>query len=607
MKARPAHIILAFWLLAIVVGEARADWPPLGLPVARFVGPQIRPQVESDGQNGAFVVWFQSVYPFVQDITRAGEPAAGWPDIGVVPPPRYDPRVHWRITPVGHVADGEGGVYLLSAQSEPCLAQCGGGRAGPLAVHRLVAGGASASGWPDEGLLVFDDQSDDFAYLRSKLVKADDHGVIILDAEWETRFGIPVAKRVRLQAIAPDGSRRWGPRGVQIATGLELEELPALLADDQGGAFVFWGERDSTTNTFSIRSQHVSHQGRLLWGASGRVISNSNFGSLNGPFAAGDGDHGAMVAWASGSAVATDLHVAHVVREGELPWMREQLLRRGAGGASDLQLAPTKDGGAIASWLELGGARERGVYAQRISKQGRVAWALDGVLVSTSVGNQPAPRIASDGHGGAYIAWQGPRPTGKLFATRLDERGVSAPGWPAGGAVISPWQDAEGNSTSSAEGPYLTATGRDEAIVAWDASQPLLTQPSGATVEQAFVMLLRPNGPAASTSPSGGDPRLAEDAGDTSRQGPAELAVEAMHANPVTGAWIRFALPDWRPATLEQFDLEGRRLWSRDIGALGPGTHEARLRDGAWSPPGLYLIRLRQGTHVATTKVVVGR
>jgi hypothetical protein len=70
---------------------------------------------------------------------------------------------------------------------------------------------------------------------------------------------------------------------------------------------------------------------------------------------------------------------------------------------------------------------------------------------------------------------------------------------------------------------------------------------------------------------------------------------------------MRFALPDAAPAILELFDVAGRRLWSRDVGSLGPGEHEVRLGDGAWFPPGLYLTRLTQGDHMATARVAIVR
>jgi hypothetical protein len=71
------------------------------------------------------------------------------------------------------------------------------------------------------------------------------------------------------------------------------------------------------------------------------------------------------------------------------------------------------------------------------------------------------------------------------------------------------------------------------------------------------------------------------------------------------GATLALSLPEASPASLELFDVAGRRLWSRDVGGLGPGEHEVRVGDGAWYPSGIYMARLTQGRRTATAHVAV--
>ena len=63
----------------------------------------------------------------------------------------------------------------------------------------------------------------------------------------------------------------------------------------------------------------------------------------------------------------------------------------------------------------------------------------------------------------------------------------------------------------------------------------------------------------------------------------------------MSGNTVRFTLATHEPASLELFDIAGRRLWSTDLSATGPGEHTATLANGAWLPRGLYLIRVTQG------------
>jgi len=91
--------------------------------------------------------------------------------------------------------------------------------------------------------------------------------------------------------------------------------------------------------------------------------------------------------------------------------------------------------------------------------------------------------------------------------------------------------------------------------------------------------------------------------------GPATFAfaLDGAIPNPTAaGARIWFTLPDREPARLEVIDVSGRRVLGRDVGALGPGRHGVDVRSAA-TRPGVYLVRLRRGDQVRTTRMVVLR
>ena len=71
---------------------------------------------------------------------------------------------------------------------------------------------------------------------------------------------------------------------------------------------------------------------------------------------------------------------------------------------------------------------------------------------------------------------------------------------------------------------------------------------------------------------------------------------------------ISLTLAGHGPATLELMDLTGRRLLAREVGNLGPGPQVVRLdREVAQLATGVYLVRLREGSRLATTKLCVIR
>jgi hypothetical protein len=76
--------------------------------------------------------------------------------------------------------------------------------------------------------------------------------------------------------------------------------------------------------------------------------------------------------------------------------------------------------------------------------------------------------------------------------------------------------------------------------------------------------------------------------------------------NPVRAeAQIRFAVPTAGQATVDLFDLGGRRVWSKPLGQLAAGQHTASLPVGAMRalPPGVYLVRLKAPRYEATGRL----
>ncbi|HET9325515.1 MAG TPA: T9SS type A sorting domain-containing protein [Candidatus Eisenbacteria bacterium] len=70
---------------------------------------------------------------------------------------------------------------------------------------------------------------------------------------------------------------------------------------------------------------------------------------------------------------------------------------------------------------------------------------------------------------------------------------------------------------------------------------------------------------------------------------------------------VSFELPATRPGTVELYDLAGRRVAHRDLGAFRPGPHSVSLGQGERIRPGMYFVRLRHGARSAVMKVVVAR
>ena len=85
------------------------------------------------------------------------------------------------------------------------------------------------------------------------------------------------------------------------------------------------------------------------------------------------------------------------------------------------------------------------------------------------------------------------------------------------------------------------------------------------------------------------------------------LALAGAWPNPVTAktaSLIAFTLTGSDAATLDLLDLNGRRVFSRDVGALGAGSHTLSLDRGGLRP-GVYFVRLTQAGATRNKRIVV--
>jgi hypothetical protein len=86
----------------------------------------------------------------------------------------------------------------------------------------------------------------------------------------------------------------------------------------------------------------------------------------------------------------------------------------------------------------------------------------------------------------------------------------------------------------------------------------------------------------------------------------AMLSLAGFQPNPAQGrVVISFSLAGAEPATLDVVDVRGRVLLQRSVGSLGPGSHTVRFTAQAGLRPGVYWVRLKQGTDTLTKRGVV--
>lgn len=570
-------------IVAFPFDTAHADWPPTGAPVApAHRGSQFPFAIAEDGAGGVFVGWW-SIQLWGSHLTRDGHLAPGWPPEGL----RYQsPQTFFFIT---NAPDGSGGVFVIF-NAKDCIAHCGPDPS-ERRVLRLTAEGHLSEGWPALGAPVgggWGPVQSGSSDVGMTAVTPDGSGGLLV--EWARHVGWfrtdPV--ELRLQRMSGAGARLWGDSGRVVRMASPIFPSHAFAGDGRGGAISCWLDERPP----HLYAQRLDSDGATQWTANGIPLASDPVVALAGPLAVEDGSRGAIVAWFGAAGADSGIFVVRVTAGGALPWHGPVRVLSASHGIDGLRLVPARNGDAVLVWRDARIPGNETIHAQRIGHGGKLQWDTGPLPVCVAPGPKDHVAAAPDNEGGVYIAWGDTRPEGRVFATHLDRQGRTLDGWDVGGTPVC-------EPVAELWDVQMVRDGFGAAIVAWTDARV----PHGVTQ----AMRLLPNGPASRESkPVAGVSREAPPvAGTASAE---NFTLRGMSPNPGSGgSVIRFSLPDAARAALSLFDLNGRRVWTRDVGGLGAGDHAIRFEDGGQLPPGVYLARLTRGDATTSARVSIIR
>jgi hypothetical protein len=249
----------------------------------------------------------------------------------------------------------------------------------------------------------------------------------------------------------------WTDNGIPLGTAGGAQVSPAVTYDGTGGAVIVWTDSRNPVNT-DIYAQGVTADGAIRWFPIAMPACIApNFQS--NPLIIPDGTGGTIVAWQDARGSTADIYVQKLNIIGYIQWASNGVaICTGQTGLTLGGMVSDGAGGAIITWHD---RRDfyNGVFAQRIASNGTVMWTANGVTVSSQVEHQQSPALATDGSGGAIIAWEDRRNGGyDIYAQRIDASG--APQWTAGGIPIC---DSGQNQTTA----RVVEDGSGGAVIAW--------------------------------------------------------------------------------------------------------------------------------------------
>jgi hypothetical protein len=297
---------------------------------------------------------------------------------------------------------------------------------------------------------------------------ADGSGGVFL--VWEDARARPDTTHVYAQHLLPDGTPApgWAADGMPVCRARGIQTAPQVVGDGSGGLFAVWQD-DRAGGTLRVYGQHLDATGAVVsgWNTDGNALCTAP-GVQRAPGLVSDGAGGAIVAWEDYRRTQSLVVAQRVLGGGGFApsWPDTgRLLAPASGGQVGPVMATDGAGGAIVAWSDGRGgfATSPDIYAQRIQGDGTIpaGWPFSGLPVCAAGGVQQQPAIISDAAGGAFLAWTDSR-NGPLntFAQHVSGAGTLPAGWVPDGISVCVTAFGELN-------PQLATDGAGRVIVTW--------------------------------------------------------------------------------------------------------------------------------------------
>ena len=294
-----------------------------------------------------------------------------------------------------------------------------------------------------------------FNYQKNPQLTSDGNsGAIIV---WEdNRIG---DYNIYSQLISSDGHTMWTNDGVSVSSAVNDQVTPQITSDENGGAIIVW--QDNRSGNADIYAQRIDNNGVSQWTADGIpicVATNQQFE----PIIIRDGSGGAIITWKDyRSGFGYDIYAQRVNNNGDVLWSADGNIICSAGNEqSGQQIISDGSGNAIIVWQD-NRAGGFDIYAQKVDGNGTVVWDVDGIAVCIEANDQQRVQIASDGVGGALIAWDDYRNAidRDIYAQRLNSDGVKL--WTSEGVPVC-------LATGDQLTPQSTSDNSNGAIIVWN-------------------------------------------------------------------------------------------------------------------------------------------
>ncbi len=343
----------------------------------------------------------------------------------------------------------------------------GDGTGGAIAVYEDIKGGnqhdfyvqkTSPEGnilWGEKGVLIGGGYKQFDSFHELHIVSDGSGGAVIAWSAYPAKpdSRLPASQRrsqylTHIIMVDAAGSIMWQK---------EVTAVDHMISDGAGGAIIANDYSYDERTVFVIK---IDPEGNFPWGEDGVSIVSHNIYQSNSLGLAGDGAGGAIIIWNElfrepgtephQPKTTNPIFAQRIDAQGQLPWGQDGVLLHTTPeevNAEELRVTSDGSGGAIAVWMQVPeGKIEEGspkaflwdICAQRVSAQGKVLWAGNGVPLGITKGGGVCPTnriITSDGAGGAIAIWEDLRKgLTSVYAQKIDADGNIK--WQSGGEEV---------------------------------------------------------------------------------------------------------------------------------------------------------------------------
>jgi hypothetical protein len=243
---------------------------------------------------------------------------------------------------------------------------------------------------------------------------------------------------------------------------------PITISDGASGAFLVWYDQPYHQYQAMIRAQHIDENGNLLWGTEDVQITGNRVGA---PQVVSDGGGGLIIAWNDNEGI----NITRIDPDGNTVWRLDNF-----SSGSLLATIEDKSGGALLLF-----SQSDILQALKISHEGLFSWEQEGVVVSTAEYPCYGVSVAEDGYGGMIIVWQNRLDTGVcILAQRISSQGEIL--WADEGVILTTSNNDYGNNSYT----QVITDGMGDAFIAWDTESAI----SGAPASNVYIQKLDGDG-----------------------------------------------------------------------------------------------------------------